>query len=201
MAFSIRPFALVALCEASTCLKKKTHGSLLHLCEQAGKQIPIIYQFSIIATMFKCEGPHIQPDAHNRSHLWSTRCRRSFGSRHQIPSQHFLPCVSEDLKIELEVATDTKATPKQHQRKLPGAQECIYRLQVSVITSEFPYSLVESKVSFALASLGCGLNVKAQWPPLPGPMFTHFLDEPQIHNLQRKSGSDSHCPCWVCIGT
>jgi len=35
------PFALVALCEASTCLKKKTYGSLLHLTEQAGKQIPI----------------------------------------------------------------------------------------------------------------------------------------------------------------
>ena len=68
------PFALVAPCEASTCLKKKKHGSLLHLCEQAGKQIPIIYQFSIIATMFKCEGPCIQPDAHNRSHLRSTRC-------------------------------------------------------------------------------------------------------------------------------
>jgi len=70
---------------------------------------------------------------------------------------------AEDLKIELEVATaDTKVSPEEAARG-PGVHPIQQLLQISVITSEFPYSLVESKVSFALASVRCGLNKKVQW--------------------------------------
>ena len=113
------PFVLVALCEASTCLKKKTHGSLLHLTEQAGEQIPI-YQFFNYCY-------HVQV----RRAMHPARCTPQVqAAKYKVPlkfleetpdSRSTLLAVcekaAEDLKIELEVATaDTQVPPKEAAR-------------------------------------------------------------------------------------
>ena len=129
------PFALVALCEASTCLKKKTHGSLLHLTEQAGNQIPI-YQFFNYCY-------HVQV----RRAMHPARCTPQVqAAKYKVPekfleetpdSKSTLLAVcekaAEDLKIKLEVATaDTKVSPKEAARG-PGvhptsfADQCHYK--------------------------------------------------------------------------
>ena len=112
------PLGLVALGEVSTCLKKKTHGSLLRLTEQAGKQIPI-YQFFNYCY-------HVQM----RGAMHPARCTQQVQAAEYNVPEEFLEdktpdststllavCerAAEDLKIELEVA-DTKASPKEAAR-------------------------------------------------------------------------------------
>ena len=114
------PFALgCSFCEASTYLKKKTHGSLLHLTEQAGKQIPIYHFFNYCY--------HVQV----RRAMHPARCTPQVqAAKYKVPekfleetpdSRSTLLAVcekaAEDLKIKLEVATaDTKVPPKEAAR-------------------------------------------------------------------------------------
>ena len=112
-------FALVALCEALTCLKKKTYGSLLHFTEQAGKRIPI-YQF-----FNYCYHVQVQRAMH------PARCTQQVEARkYKVPkdfleetpdSRSTLLAVCEraakDMKIEFGLA-DTKASAEEAARGL-----------------------------------------------------------------------------------
>ena len=124
------PFGLVALCEASTCLKQKTHGSLLHLCEQAGKQISRKQFFNYCYHIQAQRGMH------------PARCTQVTLRQYVAPESLLVEgpestllavCerAAEDLEIELEVATDTRASPKEAARG-PGvhplfADQCHYK--------------------------------------------------------------------------
>ena len=158
------PFALVALCEASTSLKKKTHGSLLHLTEQAGKQIPI-YQFFNFCY-------HVQV----RRAMHPARCTPQVqAAKHKVPkkfleetpdSRSTLLAVcekaAEDLKIKLEVATaDTKVPPKEAARG-------------SGVHPTFFADIFPCRKQGRL----CFGQHKSAVVLLPGPMYTHFLDGP-----------------------
>ena len=124
-------FALVALCEALTCLKKKTYGSLLHFTEQAGKRIPI-YQF-----FNYCYHVQVQRAMH------PARCTQQVEARkYKVPkdfleetpdSRSTLLAVCEraakDMKIELGLA-DTKASAEEAARGL-GVHHNIFCRSVS----------------------------------------------------------------------